>query len=331
MGALSLFLFRDKTHPAIQIPASIVVIVVISVFLFVNISRPTSALMSSESPYYFTHVYDAPLQKATDTRWLFLDFDSHSVDTKGVRLGLYTDMAYVFNDLLVENNPNVLVLGAGAYTIPKILAEEMPQASIDVIEIDPSLETIGRDYFDLGNYPTIQTQTGDPRYLLPNTEKTYDLIFNDVYNSFISVPSHLVTTEFLDQIKKNLNDTGMYAMGFIGTNQGQGRAVAEHIVTTAQHVFADVRVIFFGRTDAAISSFVLLASQTSIPQSDEDLKKIISTTVPELSHVSFVTIDTPTRLLTDHWQPLENLMRPLMKRYFPRYKEIYYRVTNPRV
>ncbi len=296
----------------------------IALFFLKTHKNNPARIATLDSPYYHIAVYDAPFGPHRDARWLFLGMDSHSIDTHNKPTGLYTDAGFLL-DALVKPEQN-LVLGAGAYTIPKILAEKNPKAVIDVIEIDPMLESIGREYFNLDTYPQITTHVGDPRYLLPRSDKQYDLIFNDIYNSFISVPSHTVTQEFLELVRTRLEPDGLYVAGFIGTLEGEGKRITEHMIATARRVFGDVRVISFGRTDAAIQSILIIASSDVLPFSDEVFAKALDAHLPPYARL--ITLDTDhVRSITDTWQPVETLMRPIMRDYFDLYKKQYYDIV----
>jgi spermidine synthase len=331
MAFLSLpLLFNKKSRIYAMVGILITFCIVLILFITLQPHHTSgTALIQTESPYYTIHVYDKPFQNIDDARWLFLDFDSHSIDTHGAKRGTYTDTAYMIPHVFPDTE-NILVLGAGAYTIPKTLATVFPDKEINVIEIDPKIESIGKEYFDVDMYENITTHVGDPRYLLPKSNEQYDLIFNDIYQSFISVPAHLVTTEFLDEITQHLTPDGIYMMSFIATDKtGVGYKVAQHMIATIESKFTDVRVLFFGGKDYSISSFVVIASQTEIPYTEDIFTNIIHDNIPELSNVYFTQVDTADiRVFTDNWQPLDTLMRPLMKRYFTAYKNVYYDITN---
>src|SRR3990170_8061841 len=54
--------------------------------------------------------------------------------------------------LYVKPDPrSVLIIGLGGGTIPRALHAVVPQARIDVVEIDPAVVKVARSYFDLGD------------------------------------------------------------------------------------------------------------------------------------------------------------------------------------
>jgi spermidine synthase len=323
MAAGTLALVRGRT----RVTLALLLCATVLVPSFARESGSTNALYARESPYYHIHVHDAPIRGSTSARWLFLDFDSHSVETYGVPLGAYTEIAHLV-PLIRPDTSDALVLGAGAYSIPKFLAEDFPEGSVEVIEIDPTLEEVGRTYFGTGEYPTITTRVGDPRYLLPKGNTQYDVVFNDIFNSFISVPSHVVTREFLEEIKRHLRADGIYFVNFIATGEGEGLKVVEHIVATMQDAFPEVYTLYMGSSLWQASNVLVLASPTSLGFSEQELLER-ARTLPGMSDVTLLHVNTVgVRLITDRWQPLDRLMRPVMKQYFPAYKDLYYAVTG---
>ena len=54
--------------------------------------------------------------------------------------------------LFVEPEPqSVLIIGLGGGTLPRALQQLLPDARIDVVEIDPAVVRVARRYFDFGD------------------------------------------------------------------------------------------------------------------------------------------------------------------------------------
>jgi spermidine synthase len=72
-----------------------------------------------------------------------------------------TDLVYEYTkyySLYKVFKPDVrkaLVIGGGAYSIPKALLAELPNAAVDVSEIEPSLFDLAKEYFDLEESPNL--------------------------------------------------------------------------------------------------------------------------------------------------------------------------------
>ncbi len=111
---------------------------------------------------------------------------------------------------------NALVLGGGAYSIPKAIKKDLPTAKIDVVEIEPSLYELAKKFFRLKESDGIRNYITDGRNFLNKTNTKYDLIFSDVYYSLYSVPVHFTTKEFFLLSKKKLSQDGVFIANFIG-------------------------------------------------------------------------------------------------------------------
>lgn len=104
----------------------------------------------------------------------------------------------------VANAPqksNILILGGGAYTIPRHLAKKHPEANIDVVEIDPQLADISVEHFYYTKPENVNHISSDARTFINTTENKYDIIIVDVYSD-ASVPFTLLTSEYGQGVKR---------------------------------------------------------------------------------------------------------------------------------
>ncbi|MBU3964154.1 fused MFS/spermidine synthase [Patescibacteria group bacterium] len=109
-----------------------------------------------------------------------------------------------------------LVIGGGIYTIPKSIAQELPNAIVDVVEIEPSFFDLAKEFFGLKDYANLNNFIQDGRRFLADSENKYDLIYGDAYSSLFSVPSHLTTIEFFEVVRDKLNNDGIFIANIIG-------------------------------------------------------------------------------------------------------------------
>jgi spermidine synthase len=134
-------------------------------------------------------------------------------------------------------------LGGGAYSMPQALSDEYPAARIDVVEIDPELETLARRWFRLNDYQgRLQPVNDDARRFLAATNHQYDLIFGDVFRGRQTVPPHLATREFFQLVKRRLSERGVYMMNVVGAMEGPRNQLLSAVAVTLQQVFGELYV-----------------------------------------------------------------------------------------
>ncbi len=101
-----------------------------------------------------------------------------------------------------------LMIGGGGYSFPKYLLANYPDATIDVVEIDPKMSEIAVKYFYLKDNPRLRIYTEDGRVFLNKNNKKYDVIIVDVFQDF-AVPFHLTTKEAVEKLYNSLVDNGL--------------------------------------------------------------------------------------------------------------------------
>jgi spermidine synthase len=130
-----------------------------------------------------------------------------------------------------------LVLGGGAYSIPKALLRELPDAEVDVAEIEPSFFELAKRYFSVQESPRLHNHVEDGRRFLQDTPSRYDLIFGDVYYSYFSVPPHFTTREFFELAKARLTPDGVFIANMIGDLSRRQPSLVLAEIKTFREVF----------------------------------------------------------------------------------------------
>jgi hypothetical protein len=116
---------------------------------------------------------------------------------------------------------NVLIIGAGTGDDTAVALAEGAR-HIDVVEIDPMLVAIGRQYHPNHPYrnPRVTIHVGDGRAYLQNTSKKYDLILYALPDSLtalagqsaIRLESYLLTSQAISAAKAHLAPGGTFSM-----------------------------------------------------------------------------------------------------------------------
>lgn len=318
-----LFFYRPKIKILIVLFSLLIAIF----FLFQLIHQDDNSVFKKESNYYTIRVVDTIHDVFGRIRILFLDFDSHSVEgLDGQDLDAYPEIYPVFS-VLNSNIKNILNLGGGSYSISKKFADFYIDSKITVVEIDPLVSETAEKFFNLKSYP-IKTNISDGRIFLTKNNEKYDLIFSDVYNSFISVPWHLTTNEFNNLVKSHLNEGGIYAVNFLSALQGENSTFFQSMLSTFKKTFDNYEIFAFGFSPFEPQNIILVGINSSNQINSSDLKERIRSLKNGEFLLSKLVLEKPSEnnalVLTDDFAPVEKLMTPLINNYFPFYAEFYY-------
>lgn len=135
--------------------------------------------------------------------------------------------------------PHVLVIGGGGYTFPRAAKELMPETDLDVVEIDPKVTQVAYRTLGLKKEYGLHDINMDGRQFVAEraAAQTYDLVIQDAVND-LSVPAHLLTKEYNDEVKKTLKPDGVYLLTIIDSIQDGKlwRAAMRTLKETFSHV-----------------------------------------------------------------------------------------------
>lgn len=135
-----------------------------------------------------------------------------------------------------------LALGGAAYAYPQHFLQRYPQATIDVVEIDPALTDLAKQYFGLTDDPRLTTITEDARVFLNQNQKQYDVAYVDVFTA-LSPPFHLTTIESMQRLYQSLNPGAVMLMNIIGTLEGEQSQFIWSEYATVRAVFEQVYLL----------------------------------------------------------------------------------------
>lgn len=116
--------------------------------------------------------------------------------------------------LAIDPHPkHVLIVGLGGGTLPSNLRRMAPDADIEVVELDPAVVKVAKQFFDFQTGPKLNVTTEDGRVFVKKALKNgtqYDLIMLDAFEDDY-IPEHLLTKEFLTEVKGILTPDGVLA------------------------------------------------------------------------------------------------------------------------
>ncbi|MER6672707.1 fused MFS/spermidine synthase [Streptomyces sp. NPDC000983] len=206
-------------------------------------------------------------------------------------------------------------LGGGGLTFPRYLHATRPGTESLVSEIDGGIVRINRDRLGLRTGDGIDVRTEDGRLGLRRLDTdSRDLVVGDAFGG-ISVPWHLTTVEAMADVRRVLDEDGLYVVNLIDHGT-QDFARAE--VATLGETFAHVAVVGepadIGLDPAAAAeggNLVVLASDrpVDVPATQEALDA-------RRTGWRIATGDALTswigdaRPLTDDYAPVDQLLQP---------------------
>ena len=135
-----------------------------------------------------------------------------------------------------EEPKDILVLGAGAFT----LGAEDETNIYDFVDIDASLKEIAEErILQRALHDNATFHPMPARAFLVETDKKYDVIVLDAYSGGLSLPEHLATQEFFQQVKDRLKDGGK-VLANMAVSPNFASKLSRNIDNTMRSVFPHV-------------------------------------------------------------------------------------------
>jgi spermidine synthase len=117
-----------------------------------------------------------------------------------------------------QETKRILLIGLGGGSVSTYLGRAMPNAQIDVVELDPGVVAAGKKYFGLHETDKVRFIESDGRVYLNRHKDTYDLILLDAYRE-LGVPFHMLTREFYTLVKEHLAPGGAVASNVVANTK----------------------------------------------------------------------------------------------------------------
>lgn len=214
----------------------------------------------------------------------------------------------VLSSLMVQDNPErILILGLGGGTLVQSYAALFPEAEITIIEIDSAVVKVAEEYFDFRETPRIQVETVDGRVYVKRAGlrgEQFDLVILDAFNGEY-IPEHLMTQEFLEEVKQLLPPHGMVVANTFSSSR---------LYDAESATYASVYGPLFNIRQFGTGNRVLIASMQELPTL-EVLQARAETLQPRLERFGMDVREYPllldrevdwnrnARILTDQYSP----------------------------
>ena len=145
----------------------------------------------------------------------------------------------------------IAILGNAAGTTARSYGHFFPATEVDGVEIDPELDHVGREYFDMGSNPNLTVHNEDARPWLRRADGGYDVIMVDAYRQPY-IPFYLATTEFFELARDRLAPGGVVIVN-AGHPEGNddlervlGRTMAEVFPTVLRDPIEPTNTLLVG-------------------------------------------------------------------------------------
>lgn len=204
----------------------------------------------------------------------------------------------------------VLVIGLGGGALPMALQRLYPALKMDVVEIDPAVARIAERHFGFRPGPLTRVAEEDGRVFVKRALKQglkYDLVMLDAFDHEY-VPEHLLTLEFLNEVRGVLVDGGVVAANTFSYSRLQ------------QHETATYFAAFGAFYNLKSGNRIILARKGAIPSLEQvganaaaldPRLKPLGISREELLGKFALQKEAPrdTRVLTDQYSPSNLLNR----------------------
>jgi spermidine synthase len=133
----------------------------------------------------------------------------------------------------------MLILGLGGGTLPGFFHSHFPQLNIDVVELDPGVVQVAKEFCGFKEDSRMHVHIGDGRDFVESSSGGYDVIILDCFDTD-SIPAHLSTVEFLRHVRKALSPKGIAVANVWGR---ASNPLYAHMLLTYRAAFEDVYIL----------------------------------------------------------------------------------------
>ena len=290
------------------IKLSVFAIVVIGWFVIsgLNYMLPKSGFIDVDTAYNRIWIYNRIDYRTNKiVKMMGINNENHS--------SMFLDSDELVNEytkyyhLAKHFNPNfkkTLMLGGAGYSYPKDFLHKYPEATIDVVEIDPKVTELAKKYFRLEESPRLTIYHEDGRVFLNKTQGKYDVIFGDAFSSHYSLPYQLTTKEAVQKKYNILNDDGIVILNIISAIECEKGKFLRAEYATYKSLFP--QVYLFPVTASGygnmVQNIILVALKSEKDQTFNDSDPKLN---EYLQHLWKKTVDADIPILTDNFAPVD--------------------------
>ena len=240
IGLAATFLFRRES-PVLPVVLTLLALGTGALTLASKPTQPEGLVFRESSFYHDIKVIERRVADNQTGRFLQLDTTGEGAQIVETGALVFDYQKYwALTRVFAPHLRSALFIGGGGFGMPEHLVAAFPGATATVVELDPAVIAVGRQFFRLNEFPAVKTAESDARRFLRRDTNSYDLIFGDAYNGMHSVPSHLASREFFQLASDRLKPDGIYMMNVISAFQGPQAGFFQAVQATLEQIFPHV-------------------------------------------------------------------------------------------
>lgn len=143
-----------------------------------------------------------------------------SIENPDKLLFEYYQMSFISLAFMEKRPEAALFVGLGAGAMPRWFNRYYPEVRTDVVEIDPEILKVAKEYFFFKETENLKVHISDGRHFIKRAKTRYDMIFLDAYQTDY-IPFHMTTVEFLYETRKALKDDGVVVSNIISEHKNK--------------------------------------------------------------------------------------------------------------
>jgi spermidine synthase len=185
-----------------------------------------------------------------------------------------------------------LVLGAGAFSVPKCLAIDFPSAEIDAVDAEGELAAIARRFFrlDLPAFGRIYFHGCLAETFLADRPAPYDFIYDDLFDGFQHVPLMGRSAEHVHRLHDALAGGGICLKNLIWNPLiADTRSACTEVMDAWRATFPEHAAIVLGDPDGGHNLLLLGAATSFAFDWTQTRQSLVAAGVPGrvLEHATF--------------------------------------------
>lgn len=173
-------------------------------------------------------------------------YGSNNTPQSGLAMDDDPELLFDYNQRFLEiaqsTQPEaILIIGGGAMTLPTALSRQLPQTTIDVVEIDSLLPQLAADYFGFRQSERTAVIISDGVEYMQRCTKKFDMIIVDAFSGD-EVVTALFSASIAAEYQRCLAEDGIVVVNFISKYHTRHRVLTHDVIDGFQSVFNVVTI-----------------------------------------------------------------------------------------